>query len=411
MLAGKPVVTPEAADEAVGQWSARVCFCCGPCHSACHVQPRAAARAQRSPKSPIEYRRNTSAGAPAGPAPRRNGASGGGETDIFKVKGNNGSLAGGKRQVAVVSSASGHAETPFQLGTLEARVAARFIVTIQPAGARFEPPAGLTLPNLESLAPGEVTELYSFDHDLGHFVSIGPATVSEDGTIITSNPGVGIVKAGWHCGGSPGFTGSSDDCPACHSCVLNWCTADDTQPCDQSDPCKTNSRCSGGSCIGDDVTVTSIGGPCFGEVGLPATFSAVSNAPEKLEWQASPDANPAKGFGASFTASFAAEGSKLVSAGCPKGDSKYKSFRVLPTCGNIATDIQWKQHHPAVDCFGMTRPITRSFRHKICASSNKACLRLEYLQIDYVSEVPLSCAIDVPSRTRGIPRGRRLSTR
>jgi hypothetical protein len=67
----------------------------------------------------------------------------------------------------------------------------RLIVTIQPAGARFDPPARLTLPNVDGLAPGSVTEMYSFDHDLGHFVSIGPATVSDDGATVTANPGVG----------------------------------------------------------------------------------------------------------------------------------------------------------------------------------------------------------------------------
>ena len=99
----------------------------------------------------------------------------------------------------------------------------RMIVTIQPAGARFEPPARLTLPNVEGLAVGEVTEMYSFDHDLGHFVSIGPATVSEDGTVIEADPGVGIVKAGWHCGGNPASSGAPHDCRSCTVCNGSTC--------------------------------------------------------------------------------------------------------------------------------------------------------------------------------------------
>ena len=83
----------------------------------------------------------------------------------------------------------------------------RFIVTIQPAGAVFDPPASLTLPNVDGLAPGEKTNMYSFDHDLGIFVSIGTGTVSEDGTVLASDPGVGVVKAGWHCGAQPGGNG------------------------------------------------------------------------------------------------------------------------------------------------------------------------------------------------------------
>lgn len=123
----------------------------------------------------------------------------------------------------------------------------RLIVTIQPAGARFEPPARLTIPNVDGLAPGEVTEMYSFDHDLGHFVSIGPATVSDDGTTVTSNPGVGILKAGWHCGGNPAGSGTTHDCPECQSCVDNRCEADDGKsPPDRPNNCRRE-ICRGGS--------------------------------------------------------------------------------------------------------------------------------------------------------------------
>ncbi|NJL26867.1 MAG: hypothetical protein HC897_02785 [Thermoanaerobaculia bacterium] len=75
----------------------------------------------------------------------------------------------------------------------------RFIVTIQPAGAHFDPPAPISFPNVDGLPPGTVTEMFSFDHDLGEFVSIGTGTVSGDGLVVRSDPGFGIVKAGWHC--------------------------------------------------------------------------------------------------------------------------------------------------------------------------------------------------------------------
>jgi hypothetical protein len=87
----------------------------------------------------------------------------------------------------------------------------RFIVTIQPPGTRFDPPAAMTLPNVDGLAPGQVTEMYSFDHDLGMFVSIGTATVSLDGTQLRSDPGVGVVEGGWHCGGNPSTSGSAQN--------------------------------------------------------------------------------------------------------------------------------------------------------------------------------------------------------
>jgi hypothetical protein len=103
----------------------------------------------------------------------------------------------------------------------------RFIITIQPAGVLFDPPAPITIPNMDALAPGQVTELYSFDHDLGQFVSIGTGTVSEDGTTIRSDPGVGIIKGGWHCGGFPAVTGSAGQCLDCQQCQGDQCVADE----------------------------------------------------------------------------------------------------------------------------------------------------------------------------------------
>lgn len=83
----------------------------------------------------------------------------------------------------------------------------QFIVTIQPHGAKFDPPAELTLPNTDGHLPGAEVEMYSYDHDLEEFVTIGLGTVSKDGSIITSNTGSGVIKAGWHCGSQPGGSG------------------------------------------------------------------------------------------------------------------------------------------------------------------------------------------------------------
>jgi Glucodextranase, domain B/Carboxypeptidase regulatory-like domain len=102
----------------------------------------------------------------------------------------------------------------------------RFIVTIQPVGAHFDPPAAITFPNVDGLAPGEVTEMYSFDHDLGQFVAIGTGTVSDDGSVLRSDPGVGIMKAGWHCGGNPSASGTAHKCPECKKCMNHVCIPD-----------------------------------------------------------------------------------------------------------------------------------------------------------------------------------------
>ena len=99
----------------------------------------------------------------------------------------------------------------------------QFIVTIQPHGARFDPPAELTLPNVDGHLPGAEVEMYSYDHDLEEFVTIGLGTVNKEGTVITSNPGVGVIKAGWHCGSQPGGSGCCEggstkpDCDECEA--------------------------------------------------------------------------------------------------------------------------------------------------------------------------------------------------
>jgi hypothetical protein len=138
----------------------------------------------------------------------------------------------------------------------------RLIVTIQPSGVHFDPPARLTLPNVEGLLPGEVTQLYSFDHDLGTFVGIGPATVSEDGTRIVSDPGVGIVKGGWHCGGNPASQGTCCDCKECQKCDegAGTCLPDNGASCDDGKFCTSFTgtepgpdQCDNGSCKGNEI--------------------------------------------------------------------------------------------------------------------------------------------------------------
>lgn len=106
----------------------------------------------------------------------------------------------------------------------------QLIVTIQPTGARFDPPAPLQLPNVDGHAPGARVEMYSFDHDLEEFVTIGLGTVSADGRVITSNPGVGVIKAGWHCGSQPTGAGCASNCGECKKCDGNCnCVQDNSQ--------------------------------------------------------------------------------------------------------------------------------------------------------------------------------------
>ncbi|MFV0383540.1 Ig-like domain-containing protein, partial [Paracoccus sp. (in: a-proteobacteria)] len=87
-----------------------------------------------------------------------------------------------------------------------------FDLTIQaPDAAVFTTPAELTLPNVFEAAPGTKLNLLSFDHTTGRLVIEGTATVSADGKTVTTDPGTGITKPGWHgmtppggCGGDGG---------------------------------------------------------------------------------------------------------------------------------------------------------------------------------------------------------------
>jgi len=120
----------------------------------------------------------------------------------------------------------------------------RFVVTTQPPGTRFSPPAPMTMPNLQGLPPRTVTEMSSYDHDLAAWTAIGTATVSDDGSVIKSDPGVGVLKAGWHDQPTTPPPGDACQCGDCYQCA-----GDDCAPVNEmaSDPANANSCCHNGS--------------------------------------------------------------------------------------------------------------------------------------------------------------------
>jgi hypothetical protein len=246
----------------------------------------------------------------------------------------------------------------------------RFIVTIQPAGARFDPPARLVLPNLEGLAPGAVTEMYSFDHDLGHFVSIGPGTVSPDGLVIASDPGVGVIKAGWHCGGDPEAAGTPADCPLCQICDGNACVpgcalsqpstvagneisaifaAKGNCTCDDHDDCTINDHCDGhGGCTGDPVTITGIQGNCAAPANTSLSFTAQSNAPSRVRWLVGPPGTPPTGQGGSFSTLWNSVGVKQVVAYCSVTNPQRKDIIIFGKCSDGVSTPTYSFVEPAI---------------------------------------------------------------
>ena len=135
----------------------------------------------------------------------------------------------------------------------------RFLVTIQPAGALFNPPAAISMPNVDGLPAHAVTEMYSFDHDIGAFVAIGTGIVTGDQLAVQSNPGVGVLKAGWHCGGNPASTGAAGTCPMCQTCQGSGCvpqpgSCDDGKFCTSADGRAPGpDQCMNGTCVGRDI--------------------------------------------------------------------------------------------------------------------------------------------------------------
>ena len=98
--------------------------------------------------------------------------------------------------------------------------APNLIWTLQPAGTIFSVPVQVTLPNTQGLPPGYVAEIFQYDHNLEQFVSSGTGHVSADGSVIVSDPGFGITKAGWgHGGGTNSPFGCVQSCTSTDPCI------------------------------------------------------------------------------------------------------------------------------------------------------------------------------------------------
>lgn len=80
---------------------------------------------------------------------------------------------------------------------------ASVFVAVEPPMVKFNPPAQVTFPNVDNIPAGTVIDIVSFDHNIGRFLPIGKGKVSDDGAVITSLPGSGLVHGGWHYAAPP----------------------------------------------------------------------------------------------------------------------------------------------------------------------------------------------------------------
>ena len=70
------------------------------------------------------------------------------------------------------------------------------LITIQPVGVTFEPPARITFPNTDGLPVGSEVDIWSLDPDTGGFVIVGRGRINEDNKIETITGGIRATD--WH---------------------------------------------------------------------------------------------------------------------------------------------------------------------------------------------------------------------
>lgn len=140
--------------------------------------------------------------------------------------------------------------------------------SIQPSGTHFDPPARVTIPNTMGLSPGSVVEFFSYDDGLRQFVPVSLSTVSEDGSVITTDPGGGLSETACWCYHQPpppppppcvcncddGNACTADSCSETCGCIHTPVDCDDgggggCGPCTTTSDCPTNFICMYGQCI------------------------------------------------------------------------------------------------------------------------------------------------------------------
>jgi hypothetical protein len=243
--------------------------------------------------------------------------------------------------------------------------------TIQPSGTRFDPPIEVRLPNTSGYAPGERVVIYHWDHDIGQYVAMGQATVTDDGAQLITDPGSGITKAGWHGPPTPpncidaGTKGPCAECqkteivsggPRCPSIKICMKDYESSATCDDKDKCTVKDACKDGSCKGMIPTVDFVAAPKTICAGRTALFAAQSSAgSDRLSWYGAGYQGAGSNYSLSTTADD--EGKVVVinvadrdtPSSC--GSTKTTSIEIVGRSNwNGLADRDWCYANPGLDC-------------------------------------------------------------
>jgi hypothetical protein len=138
--------------------------------------------------------------------------------------------------------------------------------TVQPPRVKFNPPMRIVIPNSSGMAPGAVSEIFCYNHDLEEFASGGTARVSEDGSVIVSDPGSGVIVSGWgDAPPPPPPTTCADGCKPANDCNTAACENGVCvqHPTNENGACgDNNATCGQGVCTGGECVAGTDGQPC-----------------------------------------------------------------------------------------------------------------------------------------------------